>query len=79
MRLHASSALAVALDVHLWSSPPVPGGSLRAASLAGLGWRAVTFSPRDRLPAVWQELGRVSSNLSLAKAHGETVTEEVAQ
>ena len=39
----------------------------------------MTFSPRDRLPTVWQELGRVSSNLSLAKTRATTVTEEVAQ
>ena len=79
MRLHASSALAVALDVHLWSNPPVAGGNLSAASLASLGWRAVAFSPRDRLPTVWQELGRVSSNLSLAKSRATTLTDEVAQ
>jgi hypothetical protein len=33
----------------------------------------VTFSPRDRLPAVWQELGRVSSNVSLASVHESSV------
>ena len=78
MRLHASSALAVALDVPLWSHPAGPGGTLEVTALANLGWRAVTLSPTDRLPAVWQELGRVSSNLSLAKSRAATLTGEVA-
>jgi len=75
MQLHAGSALALALDVHSWSGPSSGGSHREQAWLASQGWRAVTLSPRDRLPAAWQELGRVASNLSLSNVHGATFTQ----
>jgi uncharacterized protein (DUF58 family) len=75
MQLHAGSALAIVLDVQRWSSPSGSGSQRETAWLARQGWRSVSLSPRDRLPTVWQELGRVSSNLSLSGVHGSTFTE----
>jgi uncharacterized protein (DUF58 family) len=57
MRHQAGSALAIALDVDAWVSR-APGGGGSAPVLAQQGWRAVPLGPRDRLDAVWQELGR---------------------
>ncbi|QZY27969.1 DUF58 domain-containing protein [Nocardioides coralli] len=57
---HSTPALAVALDVDAWQSREAasdPATSL----LTNQGWRAVTLGPRDRLPTVWQDLGRTSS------------------
>ena len=56
---HSSSALAITLDVDAWAPHvrPTPGGSA-ATALGAQGWRAATLGPRDRLEAVWQELGR---------------------
>ena len=60
MHLHAASALAVALDVARWGNPSNPAAHREPAWLSAQGWRAVPLAPRDRLPEVWQELGRVS-------------------
>jgi hypothetical protein len=63
MQLHATSALAIALDVDAWASPSGgDGGS--APVLTQQGWRAVPLRPRERLDVVWQELGRSSAQLS---------------
>jgi uncharacterized protein (DUF58 family) len=59
---HASSSLAIALDVDAWAPhlPPQPGpGS--ATHLTASGWRSVTLGPRDRLDTAWQELGMMQS------------------
>jgi len=79
MQLHAASALAIALDVNRWGNQPAAGTHRETAWLASQGWRSATLTPRDRLPAVWQELGRISSNVSLAQVHGSSVTDEVAR
>lgn len=63
MQHHTSSAIAIALDVGAWANPN--GGDGGAASLlAQHGWRSATLRPRDRLDAVWQELGRASTQSS---------------
>ncbi len=77
MQMHAGSALAVALNVDRWASPGSSATHREVGWLAGQGWRAVSLSPQDRLSAVWQELGRVSSNLSLSNVHAETFTQPV--
>ncbi|WP_139981089.1 DUF58 domain-containing protein [Nocardioides litoris] len=65
---HTSAALAVALDVEAWAGrPDGTGGS--ASYLARSGWRAATLGPRDRLAAVWQELGRAGARSGVAPAH----------
>ncbi|MDN5892660.1 MAG: DUF58 domain-containing protein [Nocardioides sp.] len=59
MRHHGTNPLAIALDVSGWAGR---NGSNRPESsaswLSSLGWRAVEGGPADRLPALWQELGR---------------------
>jgi uncharacterized protein (DUF58 family) len=56
MRLHATSAMAIALDVEAWAAST--GGQAEATYvLAQQGWRAAPLRPRDRLDGVWQELG----------------------
>jgi uncharacterized protein (DUF58 family) len=62
MRHHAGSSLALALDVDAWVGGAA--GTSATAMLAAQGWRAATLAPRDRLDAVWQELGRVSAQAS---------------
>jgi uncharacterized protein (DUF58 family) len=66
MQHQAGSAIAIAVDVDAWvggtSAPTAP------ALLGQQGWRAATLGPRDRLDAVWQELGRMSSQSSRAIA-----------
>ncbi len=57
---HTAAALAVALDVDAWSGPQAPPGGA-APFLGRTGWRAVTLRPRDRLDAVWEDLGRTSA------------------
>ncbi|WP_193614882.1 DUF58 domain-containing protein [Nocardioides lijunqiniae] len=60
MQHHTSSAVAIALDVDAWTSPAAgTGGAVPV--LAQQGWRSVSLGPRDRLDAVWQDLGRSSS------------------
>ena len=56
MRLHATSAMAIALDVEAWAAST--GGQAEATYvLAQQGWRSVPLRPRDRLDGIWQELG----------------------
>lgn len=63
MQHHTSSAIAIALDVGAWAS--AHGGDGGAAPVLGQqGWRTATLRPRDRLEAVWQELGRSSTETS---------------
>jgi len=59
MQSHSGSALAIALDVDAWVSAAGNGGT--AGLLAQQGWRAVSLGPRDRLEAVWDDLGRGSA------------------
>jgi uncharacterized protein (DUF58 family) len=63
MQHHAGSTIALALDVDAWVSR-VPTGEGAAALLTRQGWRAASVGPRDRLDAVWQELGRTSAHAS---------------
>jgi uncharacterized protein (DUF58 family) len=57
MQHHSGSALAIVLDVDAWVSPA--GGTGGATPLlTQQGWRAISLGPRDRLEAVWEELGR---------------------
>ncbi len=63
MQHHTSSAIALALDVNAWSTPNGSDGGA-GAMLTQLGWRSATLRPRDRLDAVWQELGRSSTQSS---------------
>ncbi|WP_109506038.1 DUF58 domain-containing protein [Nocardioides speluncae] len=58
---HASSALAVTLDVDAWAARSPGEGSGAAAWLSAQGWSAVSLGPQDRLAAAWQELGRSSN------------------
>jgi hypothetical protein len=59
---HASSSLAIALDVDAWAPHlPVQPGPGSAAHLTSTGWRSVTLGPRDRLDTAWQELGLMQS------------------
>jgi uncharacterized protein (DUF58 family) len=67
MQHQAGSALAVAVDVDAWAGAPASPGATRA--LAQQGWRSVVLGPRDRLDAVWQELGRSSAHSSRGAAH----------
>ena len=43
---------------------PRPGTGGAAGQLTRQGWRAAPLGPRDRLDAVWQELGRTSTQVS---------------
>ena len=59
---HASSSLAIALDVDAWAPHlPVQPGLGASAHLTSSGWRSVTLGPRDRLDSAWQELGLMQS------------------
>lgn len=59
---HASSSLAIALDVDAWAPHlPVQAGPGATAQLTASGWRSVTLAPRDRLDTAWQELGLMQS------------------
>ena len=62
MQHHAGSALAIAVDVDAWVGAEPADGPTRM--LAQQGWRAVALRPRDRLDAVWQELGHTSAQVS---------------
>lgn len=55
---HASTSVAVALDVDAWA-PHLPrtGEGSAARALGAQGWRAVSLGPRDGLQTAWQELG----------------------
>lgn len=69
LRHEAGTALAVVLDVDGWTTPARtaergdPG-----AVVAGLGWRARTVGPRDRLDTAWRELGRTHAHSSGSSA-----------
>jgi uncharacterized protein (DUF58 family) len=76
MQHHTSSALAVALDVGAWASSH--GGDGGAAGLLGQhGWRSAALRPRDRLEAVWQELGRASTESSRSAESASAAREVV--
>lgn len=62
MQHQAGSALAIALDVDAWTGAPAGVGATQA--LGQQGWRAAALGPRDRLDAVWQELGHTSAHRS---------------
>jgi uncharacterized protein (DUF58 family) len=62
MQHQAGSALAIALDVDAWVGGTTPSGA--TAMLGQQGWRAAAAGPRDRLDAVWQELGHTSAQTS---------------
>lgn len=62
MQHQSGSALAIALDVDAWTG--APGGAAATQALGQQGWRAVSLGPRDRLDAVWQELGHTSAHSS---------------
>ncbi|MDF1603061.1 DUF58 domain-containing protein [Nocardioides sp. YIM 152315] len=68
MQHHAGSALAVAVDVDAWIGGAPDDGTTRV--LAQQGWRSVALRPRDRLDAVWQELGHTSAQTSRGVHHG---------
>jgi hypothetical protein len=60
MRHHASSAMAIVLDVPAWDRNVAPEAATtaeRAAWLGANGWRAVAAGPQAPLASVWQELG----------------------
>lgn len=67
MQHHAGSALAIALDTEAWAGAAAGSGATRA--LAQQGWRSAVLGPRDRLDAVWQELGHSSAQSSRAVGH----------
>jgi hypothetical protein len=62
MQHQAGSALAIALDVDAWTGAPAGPGATQA--LGRQGWRTAPLAPRDRLDAVWQELGHSSAQTS---------------
>lgn len=66
MAAHATSALAVALQADAWAAGPDYRNvsPVAAAELGALGWRAVNLRPADRLPAVWEQLGRTGGPVS---------------
>lgn len=76
MRHHTGSALAIALDVEAWVSPSGGNGG-GTPVLAQQGWRAVPLLPRDRLDAVWQELGRSHTQSSRNRGPEAPRREEV--
>lgn len=76
MQLNAGAAMALALDVDAWVGGAQNGGI--APLLARQGWRSAALGPRDRLDAVWQDLGRVRAQASppgqsFASGQGEVV------
>ncbi len=66
---HGATPLAMALDVDAWLGPVDPASDVASATvLTSLGWRAVGVRPADRLPAVWQELGRRAGGIVDSRA-----------
>jgi len=62
---HGATPLALALDVDAWIGPVDTEADVPAATLlTSLGWRAVGARPTDRLPTLWQELGRRAGGFS---------------
>lgn len=59
MQHQAGSAMAIAVDADAWAGVPPSAAATKA--LAQQGWRSAVLGPRDRLDAVWQELGRTGS------------------
>ncbi|WP_309649406.1 DUF58 domain-containing protein [Nocardioides sp.] len=76
MQHHTTSALAIALDVDAWATPSRGPGSA-APVLTQQGWRTVTLGPRDRLDAVWQDLGRTGIGPRVSRS-GADVGEGIA-
>jgi len=77
MRLHATSAMAIALDVEAWAASSAGRGEATYV-LAQQGWRAVPLAPRDRLPEVWQELGHSGAHAARGgSSAGPSVPEAV--
>lgn len=70
MRTHATNAMAAALRVEEWAGRTESVD--RAGQLAGQGWRATDAGPRDRMPAIWQELGAVGRS-PVDQLHGTAV------
>ncbi|PWN03572.1 DUF58 domain-containing protein [Nocardioides silvaticus] len=67
LRHDAGTALALVLDVDQWGGRSTASASeLPAESVAGLGWRAVTLGPRDRIDSAWRDLGRASGRTAAA-------------
>ena len=72
MRHSATSAMALALDVHGWTTAAGTPDQTTAGWLKSHGWKAATAGPRDPVPTLWQELGtatrskdsRIPRNLS---------------
>jgi uncharacterized protein (DUF58 family) len=62
MQHQAGTAFAIAVDVDAWVGATTESTAI--ARLGQQGWRAVSLGPRDRLDAVWQELGRMSAHSS---------------
>jgi uncharacterized protein (DUF58 family) len=62
MQHQAGSAIGIALDVDAWIGAPAGAGATQL--LGQQGWRTAPLGPRDWLDAVWQELGRSSSQTS---------------
>ena len=66
---HASSSLAIALDVDAWAPHlPVQPGPAATAHLTSTGWRSISLGPRDRLDTAWQELGLMQSRATASPA-----------
>ena len=66
---HASSSLAIALDVDAWAPHlPVQPGPAASAHLTSTGWRSINLGPRDRLDTAWQELGLMQSRATASPA-----------
>ncbi|QVI57593.1 DUF58 domain-containing protein [Nocardioides faecalis] len=67
LRHEAAAALAMVLDVAQWSATGRSDGAAAAAApLLVAGWRAVGLGPRDRLDAVWRDLGRTAVRAAAA-------------
>jgi uncharacterized protein (DUF58 family) len=77
MQHHSGSALAIALDVEAWVSATAGNGGATPV-LAQQGWRVVPLRPRDRLEAVWQDLGRTHTQSSRVRGPERPAPEEVA-
>ncbi len=62
MQHHAGSAMALALDVDAWVGGAGDGSA--GPLLTRQGWRAAALGPRDRLDAVWQDLGKSGAQVT---------------
>lgn len=68
MRHHASTTMALSLDVAAWAPGSAPTGD-GVAALTLQGWRAVPLGPSDRLDTAWQELGRLVARPASGARH----------